>query len=149
MWQLNITRSSSSKIQLLATETTNKAATAATTAVEASAVAAAATMTAAAAEAAVAAVTPTATTHAQFRTFWKSISLLPYAFHLFSQFADSRLERREEEEKLTLVIHRARLEDSGVYSCEIQHYVKEGEEGQIACNLVIEREGNFANKMLK
>ncbi len=43
-----------------------------------------------------------------------------------------------DKEKLSLVIRKCSLEDSGMYSCEIQQFVKDGEKEQINCNVTIE-----------
>ena len=40
---------------------------------------------------------------------------------------EKRYERRDDKEKIMLVIHKAKTDDTGMYSCEIQQFVKEGE----------------------
>ena len=54
--------------------------------------------------------------------------------------ADSRYERKDDPDgKFTLLIRNCELEDTGMYSFEIQKFVKEGEPDQINCMLDIER----------
>lgn len=51
-----------------------------------------------------------------------------------------RYQRKDDGEKFTLTIRKCRLEDAGVYSFEIQQYVKDGEPDQIDCWLDVEGE---------
>ncbi|XP_059094392.1 twitchin-like [Tigriopus californicus] len=53
-------------------------------------------------------------------------------------FADSRYQLLMEEDRTQLTIRKCKLEDAGRYSCEIQQFVKDGEESEIICNLNIE-----------
>ena len=62
------------------------------------------------------------------------------------QGADSRYERRQDKDKLTLVVRKCTFDDMGMYSCEIQQYVKEGEDDQVNCWLSIE--GNKSKHVL-
>ena len=59
------------------------------------------------------------------------------------QLTEKRYERRDDKEKIMLVIHKAKIDDTGMYSCEIQQYVKEGESDQT--NAWVTVEGKYRN----
>lgn len=60
----------------------------------------------------------------------------------FAQMADSRYQVLMEDDRTQLTIKKCKLEDAGIFSCEIQQFVKDGEDSEIVCNLSVEGKMN-------